>query len=396
MAPLGFTPPPRGGHAIAPRIPKPKAPRVIRPKAPDPNKIASDNAMSAFRTALAQLQASTPQVDAAAIRAPYAASQQITGQLGAGYQAAEQRAGQAAQAQYAQGRDAAQQRAAQFGISAGAGANPTQLADNGTQALAQQTAAYQAAAPAATAQWQALLERTAGARVSAAELARAQGLTSAEQSLSAGIPSAIANEKNRLFQAHTQRFNEGLARTQLTQKQQDSMRNYGLDVAKVQQSGQVAQTRAQQNAAAINERKRHDLATETTAQANTAIRQRATRATNKGLKGIPAALKALQGTTAGGNTTKVAKGWDVQVQPIGADGNPLGPVVKQHGPRKDWSPPGYRNVGGATTHYATGPGTPSKTGITPSQWDAQMRGLLAQNPGQAQAIKAFLGPRPKK
>ena len=101
--------PPKGKFAIGGpvgggrAIPKPKAPpkpRVARPKPLDANAQANLNAMSAFRTALAQLNQATPAVDSAAIYAPYRASEQITGQFGQGLQTAVQGAGQAAQQQY--------------------------------------------------------------------------------------------------------------------------------------------------------------------------------------------------------------------------------------------------------------------------------------------------------
>lgn len=389
-------PPARGGRAMPVRAPRPAAPRIARPKQPSMDQQANQNAMSAFRTALAQLQSSTPQVDQAAIYAPYRASEAVTGQLSQGLQSALQQSGQAAQSQYGQALGTAQQQAAQFGISAGAGANPAALQNTGAAPLAQQTNAYASAAPQAAAQWQQLLERTAAAKVAGAQTDRNNLIAQGSANLSTALPTAIGNEKTRLFQAKTQRFNEGLARTQLTTKQQADMRNYGLDVAKVQQSGAVASTKAAQTAASLNERKRHDLATENTSAASVAIRARATQATAKGLKGVPAAVKALSGTA--GTTGKGAyRGWTVQVQPVGSDGKPLGPVVEKHGPRKDWAPSGYRNVGGAVAAYdknAAAGGTSAK-GVSPAQWDQQMRALLAQNPGKGADIKAFLGPRPK-
>lgn len=394
------TPYPAPGPPRPKTPPKPKAPKISAPKPLDPNAQASQNAMSAFRTALAQLNATTPAVDANAIRAPYAASEQITGQLGAGFQQATNAAGQQAQQQYAQARDAAQQHAAQFGISAGAGANPTALTDNGTAALAQQGAAYSAAAPAATAQWQALLERTAGAKVGEAQVARDAGLTSARQSLATSLPGAIQNEKQLGFQEQTQRDNMGLARSQLTAKQISDLQQYELGAAKVNQSGQVAQTKAQQSAASIAERRRHDLATETAANKKLSqgdqalqIKRRASTASAKGLKGVPAAVKALSGST--GTGTKPVTGYKVTYV---ADGNgvnagapPVSLFVKD--PKSAKPPAGYLpNTTGQPVYGQAGKTT---QGVTPAAWDAQMRSLLAQNPGQGAAIKAFLGPRPK-
>lgn len=377
--------------------PKPKAPRLAAPKAPDPDQVASQNAMAAFRTALAQVKASTPPVDAAAIRAPYAASEAITGQLGAGFQQATNAAGQQAQQQYAQARDAAQQHAAQFGISAGAGANPTALTDNGTQALAQQGAAYSAAAPAATAQWQALLERTAGAKVGEAQVARDAGLTSARQSLATSLPGAIQNEKQLGFQEQTQRDNMGLARSQLTAKQINDLQQYELGAAKVNQSARTAATSAGIKRDALAEKTSNDQAKLRVSQDTVALKRRSQQATAQGLKGIAAATKALSGTTSKSGTKKVAKGWDVQVVTYDPEADATGTKVQTlHVPDKRKIPKGYKQVGSASTHYETVPTSAGSAGLTASQWDVQMRALLAQNPGRGADVKKFLGPRPKK
>lgn len=394
---------PVGPRPKKPTVPKAPAPRrVVAPKPIDPNVAASNTAMSVFRTALAQLNASTPAVDAAAIRAPYAASQAITGQLGQGYQQAEQQAGAAAQQQYATGRDQAQQHAAAFGISAGAGANPTALTDNGTQALASQTAAYTAAAPAATAQWQALLERTAGAKVSDAELQRSQGLTSARQSLSTSLPSLIANEKDFGFKQGVEKFNEGLARTQLTNKQNADLNNYNLDLAKAKASAGSAQTTAQIKRDALNEKTTNDAAKLRVSQDSLALKRRSQQATASGLKGIAAATKALSGSTSKAGTKLTPKGWLVTVGVLDPDtGEPTGDTKeiplpdKRHLPTGPDGNPIYKFIS-AKTNYQKVPTSAGSAGMTASQWDVQMRSLLAQNPGRSGEIKRFLGPRPKK
>lgn len=402
---MAVYPPARGGRALPPKpkVVKPKAPKVTRPKPIDPNVQANQNAMSAFRTALAQLNSTTPAVDANAIYAPYRASEQITGQLGQGFQQHVLDSGAQAQQQYGNALGQAQQQAAQFGISAGAGANPTALQNTGAAPLAQQTNAYAAAAPAAAAQWQALLERTAGAKVADAQLQRETGLTQARQSLATALPGAIQNERQLGFQQQTQKENMGLARSQLTAKQIADLQDYTLGTVKAQTSATNAAETARIKRASLAEKSATDKAKLKQGQQklaqnqqSIAIRARAQQATAKGLKGVPAALKALSGTTSGGSTKKAAKGWDVTVAVMDPDtGEPTGDTKVLRLPDKRKIPKGFKFVS-AETHYSTVPNTPGKTGITPAQWDAQMRGLLAQNPGRASEVKAFLGPRPKK
>lgn len=389
--------------------PKPPRPKPSKPKAPKaPGFVGipkaapvtpTSTAMGAFRTALAQLQASTPQVDAGAIRAPYVASEQVTGQLGAGYQAAEQQAAQAAQAQYAQAQQQAQGHAAAFGISAGAGANPTALSDNGTAQLAQQGQAYTAAAPAATAQWQALLERTAGAKVSDAQLQRSQGLTAAQQSLATSLPGAIGNEEDRAFQRHTQSFNERLAESQLTDKEAADLRQYGIDVGKLKLQGQQFDTTTDINRGKLKVQ-----------QDTLKLKQRAASIQKTGLKGVPGAVSALTAAATAkppkaGSTTKVARGWDVQVVSYDPESDATGTkITTVQVPDKRHAPAGFKIVAGTTAkpHYDTVPARTGQTGalgVTKSLWDAQFRSLMAQNqdvPNAAAQIKRLLGPRPKK
>jgi hypothetical protein len=353
--------------------------------------------MSAFRTALAQLNSSTPAVDSAAIYAPYRASEAVTGQLGTGLQQAELNSGQAAQSQYGNALSTAQQQAAQFGISAGAGANPTALQNTGAAPLAQQTNAYAAAAPAAAAQWQALLERTAGAKVADAQLQRETGLTQARQSLATALPGAIQNEEQLGFQKQTQRENMGLAYSQLSAKDRQYAQQYGLDALKLKLDAGTTAARTDLETRRYNETVRHNKATE----AGAAVRAQRLAKTNKVL-GVSQVLSAIKiATPSASSTTKVAKGWDVQVQPYDKDGNPLGPVTKMHGPSADWAPAGYKNVGGATTHYNTAPAKPGATpGLKLSQWNKGVGILMTNNPGmsKAQAMKYMqqITPKPKK
>lgn len=392
-----------GGGRATPKPLKPKAPRVVRPKPIDPNQQANANAMSAFRTALAQLNQSTPPVDSAAIYAPYRASEQVTGQLGQGYQQAVLNSGAQAQSQYGDALKQAQGQAAAFGISAGAGANPTALQNTGAAPLAQQTNAYAAAAPAAAAQWQALLERTAGAKVADAQAARDQGLVSARQSLAGALPGAIQNEEQLGFQKQTQRDNIGLARTQLTAKQRADLQDYTLGAAKVQTSASNAAESAAIKRASLAEKTSTDAAklkqgARKLAQGDQAlaIKRRATQATAKGLKGIPAAAKALSGGVSSASSNTVS-GYYVSITPGPNSVDAGAPARKLFAkdPSNVKIPSGWQRSG--DPQPVKGPTTTTKTttNITPAQWDTQMRALLAQNPGRAGEIKAFLGPRPK-
>lgn len=378
---------------------------------------ATTNAMAAFHAALAQLQAATPQVDAAAIYAPYRASQAVAGQLGTGMQTAVQGAGQAAQNQYAAGRDVAQQHAAQFGISAGGSANPTALQDTGTQALAQQTAAYAAAAPAAATQWQQLLERTAAARVADAGLQRQNLIASGSAQLAGNIPGAIQNEKQSLqaanqnaiaarqadrtfgFQQKTERFNEHLALSQLDAKGKAELRSFMLSAGKNATDAQVKAEAARIKRQALAQKTGNDAANLRVKQDALALKRRTTAATANGLKGVATVAKALTTTTTTKpGSKKVAKGWLVDLQAIDPDtGSPTGNVQKGvHLADARKAPTGFKIVGTPQTNWATVPTAGGSASLTARQWDTYMRSLLAQNPGRGAEVKAFLGPRPKK
>lgn len=389
----------RGGRALPVKPKKPSLPKAPRIKPIDPNQVATNNAMSAFRTALAQLQASTPQVDSNAIYAPYRASQAVTGQLGQGLQTAVTQAGQAAQNQYNTGFGEAQKTAAQFGISAGAGAQPTALANNGNQMIAQQTQAQAAAAPMAATAWQQLLERSAAAKVSDANLQRQNSLVSAEQSLSGSIPGAIQNEKQLGFQQDTARKNFALAVGTQKDRATNDLRDYLLGITKAQTSAQTAAANTGVKKAALAQKTQNDKAKLRVSQQSLALKQRASTAQATGLKGVTQAVKALSGTTSAAGTKKVAKGWDVQVVPWDEEqGVATGKAQTMHVPDKRKAPAGFHLVKGASaaTHYETVPTSAGSAGLTRATWDTQYRALLAQNPGQTAAVRALLGPRPKK
>lgn len=371
---------------------QPSAPKQTTPKL-SATQIATQNAMSAFHTALAQLQSAIPQTDTTAIYAPYRQSEAVAGQLGTGLQSSIQQAGQAASQQYGQGLDTAQQHAAQFGIAAGG--QPQALTNTGTPALATQTNAYAAAAPAAAAAWQALLERTGAAAVNTANQNRANTIASGTATLAGNIPQAIQNEETKQFQQKAEKFNEGLAQSQLTAKQVADLRSYELGAAKITQTGQQDATKNGLTAASLAERTRHDKATERGATI------RAQKAAQSGVKGIPQVLAALKISTPSSSSSKrAAKGWDVTIQPWDtANNKPSGPVKTIHAARADFAPPGYKNVG-ATTHYESVPAsTTTSSGMTRAQWDRAV-GIYATYNGvsKSAAFKAVqqITPRPPK
>lgn len=391
------------GIGIAPAKPKtPKLPKrdtlgTVRgttiPQAPATT--AVDDAMSAYRTALAQLNPAP--IDATAIRAPYQQAEQATQQLGAGYGQMVQQAGDAASQQYTQGLNEAQKAAAAFGISAGAGANPTALQNTGAAPIALQTQANTAAAVGAAPQWQHLLESAAAGKIADATTQRQAGLDSAQASLASSIPGLIGSAQDRRFQAKTEKFNEGLALSQLTAKQAADLRAYNLDVTKANNSTATASANTKVSQLRLDETKRHDLATEKGAAT------RGKQAAAKGAKGIPQVLSALKiSTTKGSATQKAAKGFDVQVQPWDtANNKPNGPAVTKHLPRLDVTLPGYKVLTGtATTHWETVPSKGSKSGgMSLAQWNKAV-GIYATYNGvsRAEAAKAVqaITPRPPK
>lgn len=366
-----------------------------------PDQAATNSAMAAFQTALAQLKASTPPVDAAAIHAPYTASEAVTGQLGTGYQQAQQNAGAAASQQYTQGLNDAQKAAASFGISAGAGANPTQLQNTGTAPLASQTLANSASAAAGVQQWQQLLEKAAADKVSGATVARDQGLTSATQGLSATIPQAIMNEKTLANQQASSRANNAYLRASLTAKGQaqydaNVLRqegiNAGITKAKIQQTGANSRSSASINAANARSAASITAAGQRQAKALAAAQKKATVA---GIKGVSQANSLLKPSA---STKGAYRGWDVAVQPMNADGTPKGPVQKNfHGPTKTWAPPGYRNVGGATPHFDKNAPAGGTAGVSLATWNRALAILKTSNPGTPVGqLLPIIGPKPAK
>lgn len=395
----------RGGHATAPKAPRIPKPKMMRPQAPaviTPEAAA----MTTFRTALAQLKATAPQVNTAAIQAPYDAASAATGQLGQGLQQSLANVGQQAQAQYNTGLGQAQQQAAQFGISAGAGANAAPVQNTGTGYLANQTQAQMAAAPQAAAAWQQLLMRTAAAKIGDAQAQRQNVIDTGSANLATALPGYIQTERDNAFKTKVERFNEGVTKTQLNAKQNQMLNDYSLGAAKVQQSARSAATSASIKRDALKQKAATDAAKlaqgdrklNQGAQA-LAIKKRASQATAQGLKGIASVTSALtkSGTTKSG-TTKAAKGWDVQAQQTDSSGAPLGPPKQIHVADKRFLPAGWKAIGTATTHYETVPVTSSSAGggLTAKSWTTYYRSLLAQNPGGDAAIRAFLGPKPKK
>lgn len=387
------------------KLAPPKPPKAPKIKPIDPNQAATDNAMSAFRTALAQLQASTPQVDANAIRAPYQAASVATGQLGAGLQSALAQSGQAASDQYTRGLGEAQKTAAQFGISAGAGAQPTALQNTGSQLLAQQTQAQTAAAPMATTAWQQLLERTSAAKVADANLQRQAGLTAAEQSLSGSIPGAIRDEKQLGFQQDTAKKNFALAVGTQRDRATNDLRDYLLGVQKTQTSAATAAANTDVKKKQLAQKTSNDAAKLRVSQDKLALDRRTKQATASGLKGVAAAAKALGGASTKPGTKSVPAGWDVTVVSLDPDTGEAGTETQTLPNIKDARPSQQGFAGGVPKTYKIISSTPARrtvataggsASITRSTWDTQYRALLAQNPGRQAEVKAFMGPRPKK
>jgi hypothetical protein len=372
-----------------PKITKPGKTRVQKPGVPAARVVAdpaTDAAMNAFRVALKQLQTTVAPVDQGAIYAPYRQSEAVTGQLGTGYQTAMQNAGNAASSQYTTGLNAAQEAAARFGISAGSGAGPTALQNTGTEGIAKQTQADSASAAAGTAAWQALLERAAAAKVSDATLQRSGLLSQAGAQLATNIPSAIGNEKQLDFQRHASDANNAYLLSSLDQKGQDSFRQYILDQQKLATGAQhdnATLTLAQQRLA---ETQRHNLETE---KATTAKQKQAAKA---GIKGISQASAALRGPKPS-STTKTAKGWDVQVQPVDEDGEMIGSVTTLRLPSKT-VPKGYKFIS-AKTHYENLPSSAAST-FSWSRYKRALAILKSQNPGvPVGQLIPLLGPTPK-
>lgn len=407
--PPGFVPP---KPPKAPKAPKPSAPKITKPKAPapakikpiDPNQVATNNAMSAFRTALAQLQSSTPAVDSNAIYAPYRASEAVTGQLGQGLQTAVTSAGQAAQTQYGAGLAEAQKNAAQFGISAGAGANPTALTGDTGGLIAQQTQAQAAAAPMAATAWQQLLERSAGAKVADAQLQRQNSLVSGEQQLSAGLPSAIQNEKQLGFQQDTAKKNFALAVGTAADKRTNDLRDYLLGATKAQTSANSAATNAEIKKASLAQKTKNDAAKLRVSQDALAVKKTAAAqktATAKGIQGISQVNSFLK-TSAGAKGAKPITGYKVTYladpNGISAGGPPVTLTVKD--PNTAQPPSGYTKPPGSAATAVYGQATAgAKATLSLSKWTQALAQLKAANKGRGipdSELIPLLPPKPKK
>lgn len=410
----------RGGQALAPRIPHVAVsgggrvqPRdttgavrgsTIKPLSADQQ--ATNNAMTAFRTALAQLQASTPPVDAAAIRAPYTASEAVTGQLGAGYQQAAQTAGNNASAQYTQGLNDAQKAAAAFGISAGANADAATLQNNGSQPIATQTLANTTAAAAAVPQWQNLLERAAANKVSDASIARQNSLVSGQQSLAANLPGAIMNEKTLANQESASRANNAYLRSSLTAKQQAQYDSNTLAQERIDSgtntataNRNAANQRSQASINAANQRQSKSLAAADQRQSK-ALKAAQTKATAKGIQGISALNSGLK--TTGTKGTKPVVGYKVTLvaSPNGVNAGAPNQYLTVKDP-KSFTPPAGWTIPTGTAPVAVygqaGAGTSGTLSL--SRWNQLFAQLRAANRGTGVSdaeLRPLMPPRPKK
>lgn len=392
-----------GGGRVQPKRDTTGATRgTTIPKTPAPS--AVDDAMAAYRQALAQVNASVAPIDATAIRAPYAAAEATTGQLGAGYQQMVQQSGDAASQQYTTAQNEAQRAAAAFGISAGAGANPTQLQNNGSGAIALQTQANTAAAAAAGPQWQNLLEHAAAGKISDATTTRQNALDSAQMSLAGNIPSLISDEKNRRFQAKTEKFNEGLAYSQLSAKDRQYAQQYGLDALKIQQSSATAtanrnatNSRSQASINASNARQDKSIAAANQRQAKS-LKAAQKKATVSGIKGISQANALLKPPTSGTGAKPVighTVTYPSDPNGVNAGAPPLDTFVPAGQQPKP--PTGYLaplNQGKPVLGQAK-KGASGSTSL--ANWNRAFAILKRSNPNTPPAqLMPIIGPRPKK
>lgn len=373
-----------------------KAPAA--PAAPVVDTSPEGQAMTTFRSTLAQLNALTPEVDALAIRKPYEESKVATGQLGAGWQQQELAGGQAAQAQFNTARDDAQHRAAQFGITAGAGANPMAIdSSKGDLLLAQQTQANQSAAASAAAAWQGLLERTAGASVDKARSDRQGVIDTGKRDLALSIPGMVNQEKDRAFQQGVADDNRNIALSQLSEKQRASMtdedlRKFGIiTTANTAAAGRATTERGQDlnYKAALKratETNRHNLKTE----AATLAKQKA--AAKAGINGLSDVMKL---NPKAGSEVDTPTGFYAMYKPVNADGEVTGPAQRIAIDRKDAELSGYRLVrGSSTTRYQKLPS--EKSGFNWGTYRQQIAILVANNPGMTpQQAAKYLTPTPK-
>lgn len=375
-----------------------RAKAAAAPAGPVVDTSPEGQAMTTFRSTLAQLNALTPEVDALAIRKPYEESKVATGQLGEGWRQASVAGGQAAQSQFNTARDDAQSSAARFGISAGAGgANMAIDTSKGDLLLAQQTQANQAAAVAAAAAWQGLLERTAGGAVSKAQSDRQGVIDTGKRDLALSIPGMVNQEKDRAFQQGVANDNRNIALSQLTEKQRASMtaedlRKYGIDVAAdTAAAGRRTTERGQDKTyeaafARATETNRHNLKTE----AATLAKQKA--AAKAGIKGLSDVMKLNPKAGAEVNTPT---GFYAMYKPINAQGEVTGPAQRIAIDRKDAELSGYRLVrGSSTTRYQKLPS--EKSGFNWGTYRQQIAILVAANPGMTpQQAAKYLTPTPK-
>lgn len=398
-----------GGHGP---VFKPKKPKVTKPKTTVSSTSVvrraapltpQQTAEGFFRSTLEQIRSLQKPVDTAAIAAPYTAAQGATTQLGAGLAQSLIGTGGQAQAQYNAGRNDAQQHAAAFGISAGAGANPMALEDNGSQLIGQQTQAQAAAANQAAAAWNQLLERTKAAATSKAVSDRAASDQQVETSLASNIPQWRQNAETLAFQKQTAKQNNDYLLSTLTEKQREArnkirVQERGQDMrSATAAAGEAGQDARLTRSIAAGEK--HDKTTQ--AGLNKRAQNVITKTKNSaGMTQILAALKP----TAGGKVTEGA-GWVASVQQIDPTTNePYGPIMSL--PVKDvresqqgmpGAVPKTFKIVGAKAVTKSVPG--ASQGITLASWNKAVGIAMSQRGmtrAEAQRFVQNLTPRPKK
>lgn len=401
-----LTPSTPGGVVMSPggRVPpKPKAPKKTTPKKTLPVQTRAATPMQGaedlFRTTLSQIRSLQTPLNTTAIAQPYTDASVATGQLGAGLATAVQGTGQAAQDQYAHARDEAQQHAAGFGISAGAGANPTALQDNGSSMIAQQTQAQAAAANQAAAAWQTILERAKATAVSKAQTDRQNQDTQTETQLASNIPGWAQNAEQLAFQKDTAKKNYVLALGTADDKRTNALRDYLLGVRK-----QGATENYQQGLLNLDSRKADQT---DTAEADrvthwSTVETRLKKAAANKKNGLSSSdvgqiLSTLKGPAS--KSSKSQQGFKIIVQPKDASGfyGQAESIPLNHEPTAADIPAGYAQLGDTQPNYVTTGGGSQK--FSWSRYKAAVgvaRTLAAQRGVKLTdvQIRQLLGPTP--
>lgn len=390
-------PPARGGEAVQVnknlpyKPPKPKKPtrtgsRVIstRPLI-DP---AYTDAFSLFRQTMGALRKYTPQVDQAAISAPYTAGQQAATSLATGLQNATNAQTQLSQQNYGTARNSAAQGVTGFSAAAGGGAGPT-IEDRGTSLIAQQGQTNANAALAAGTAWNQLLERMRAQAIDKAQLGRQDLISQGIASAATQIPGLTQQNRTRTFQQDTANKNYLLALGTQHDKESEAERQFLLGQIRANETAGYHQGLLDQGAARISQGDRKLAAQEKLWQAQ--AKKAASVAKTFKIAGVPGALSTLRGPKS--SSTKTQSGYSVTYQPSDEDGA-YGSPTTVHGVADTWQPPAGTIVVAKVPNMTTGGAGGYK--FSWSRYKAAVGQLRAQNPGiTQQRITQILGPTPK-